>query len=83
MYTLELSIPNIEHRPWWWGGKQIYKFNTMDEVIQFIKAHMPHQDRYINFMIENDKERNRGTLGCTSWYRLRKGEAMMTDYTSY
>ena len=55
----------------------------MEEVTAFIKKHFPKQDKYINFMVENDKNRARGSLGCTSWYQVRKGARLMTDYTAY
>lgn len=82
-YTIEICIPNIKHCPFWWHGNAIYEFETMQEVTEFIKKHIPNQDRYINFMIANDEKRARGSLGCTSWYQVRKGARLMTDYTAY
>lgn len=82
-YTIEICIPNIKHAPFWWNGKPIYEFETMQEVTEFIKNHFPNEDRYINFMIENDKKTARGSLGCTSWYQVRKGARLMTDYTAF
>lgn len=79
-YTLEMCIPNIKS---WWNGAAIYTFDNIDAVISFIKNNIPNQDRNIKFILERDSKQARGSLAGTSWYSLRKGARLMTDYTSY
>ena len=79
-YVIEMCIPNIKR---WWKGKALYQFETINEVTEFIKKNLPNQDRNIKFIIENDKTRARGNLANTSWYLVRKGARLMTDYTAF
>ena len=83
MYTLEMAIPNIRHKSWWWNGKTIYKFNDIDELVSFMTAHIPMSDKDIDFIYDNDERKKNGRLDCTSWYTVEKGEHQMTDYTSF
>ena len=75
-----MCIPNIKK---WWTGKAIYQFETITEVTDFIKNHIPNQDRHIDFIVTTDRTRARGNLFNSSWYLVRKGERLMTDYTAF
>lgn len=83
MYKLEMVVPNIKHTSWWWNGKSIYKFDNIDEMIDFMMAHIPMKSRDIDFIYNNDKRQKCGRLACTSWYSVEKGEHQMTEYTSF
>ena len=81
-YTIEMCVANIKHKEWW-NGAAIIEFETIQDVISFIRSHIPVKQRDIDFIIENDKNKSRGRLACTSWYSVRKGDPMMTEYTSF
>ena len=83
MYTLELCYGNIRHRPWWRGGKILWEFNEIDELLSFIRQNIPSQDKNISFIRENDSKCERGSLCCNSLYQVRKGKRLMTDYTAF
>ena len=83
MYELKMVIANIKHKSWWWNGKPYYKFETIDELINFMMTHIPMTNRSIEFIYENDKKKQNGRLACTSWYEVEKGAHEMTEYTSF
>ena len=80
MYELIMVIANIKH---WWNGKSFYRFNTIDELIDFMTSHIPMRERDIEFIYSNDMKKDNGNLANTSWYRVHKGEYEMTEYTSF
>ena len=41
MYRLTMVIANIKHNSWWWNGKRIYTFETIDELIDLCKQLNP------------------------------------------
>lgn len=82
-YTLTMCVANIKHTSWWWYGKPTMKFETIEGLISFMRSHIPLRPRDMLFIIENDKKQEHGRLACTSWYEVRKGDPMMTEYTSF
>lgn len=85
MYKLIICTANIKHYDWW-NGKNSYKFETIDEVIQCLKDIFPRgsiREWEFSNMIKHDKETENGRIASTSWYDVIKGEEQMTEYTSF
>ena len=82
-YKLIMCVANIQHTSWWWNGKSVYKFETLDELLDFMIKHIPLKERDIDFIHKNDGKQDNGRLACTSWYDVEKGEPQMTEYTSF
>lgn len=83
MYTLEMCIANIRHKSWWWNGAPFYKFDTLDNLIDFMLIHIPGTILFVDSIRKNDLIKEHGRLAITSWYLIRKGEEQMTEYTSF
>lgn len=86
MYRLIMVVANISHTPWyrsWQNRKTVYAFETIDELIDFMREHIPMRDRDVAFIRSNDAKKKDGRLACTSWYEVKKGEDLMTEYTSF
>lgn len=91
MYKIIICVANIRHYNWW-KGKPFYQFDTLDEVIHCLEHIFPQnsiREWVIKRMIESDQERQKGikssngSIACTSWYEVIRGEKEMTEYTSY
>lgn len=82
-YRLIMTIPNIKHKSWWWNGQPIYGFDTVDELLCFMKSKIPMCQRDIELIRNNDSLKENGRIACTSWYDVEKGEDQMTEYTSF
>jgi hypothetical protein len=83
MYRLEMCTPNLKYISWWRGGKSLYKFDTIDELIDFMSANIPMTIGDMDFIYREDKKKQVGRLACTSWYTIEKGKRQMTEYTSF
>lgn len=86
MYRLIMVIANIGHTSWyrnWQNKKAVYTFETIDELVDFMWKYIPMRDRDVEFIRNNDAKKRNGTLANTSWYQVKKGEDLMTEYTSY
>lgn len=86
MYRLIMVVVNISHTSWyrsWQNRKTVYAFETIDELIDFMWEHIPMRDRDVDFIRNNDAKKQNGSLACTSWYEVKKGEDQMTEYTSF
>lgn len=83
MYKLIMCTANIKHKDWWWDGKPAYQFITIEGLIDFMKVLIPVDKKDIESIRKNDKKKTCGRLACTSWYEVKKGEDLMTEYTSF
>ena len=86
MYRLIMAVANINHTSWyrsWQNRKTVYRFDSIDELIDFMWKHIPMKDRDVDFIRNNDAKYQHGRLACTSWYEVKKGEDQMTEYTSF
>lgn len=85
MYTLSMVVNNIRHKSWWWNGATSYTFDTVENLIRFMRAKIPTGERNIKMIYEEDKIKETGTLAHTNWYKVIKGnrEHQMTEYTSF
>lgn len=83
MYKLIMVVNNIMHQCWWWNGKSFYEFETVENLIEFIKEKIPVRAREIERIYEEDKVKTNGNLANNSWFRVEKGKHQMTEYTSF
>lgn len=86
MYTLSMVVNNIRHKSWWWNGATSYTFDTVENLIKFIREKkIPTGEGNIKMIYKQDKIKSVGTLVFTNWYKVVKGnpEHQMTEYTSF
>lgn len=82
-YRLKMVVANISHTSWWWNGKSFYEFDTINELLSFMASKMPMTQREINLIRWYDHKKKDGHISNTLWYEIKKGEDLMTEYTSF
>lgn len=78
-YKLRIVVENLPD----WKDKPVWNFISIMDAISFLDAnfHLPEWEK--DRIRKNDATKENGSLACTSWYELEKGEHQMTAYTSW
>lgn len=70
-YKLILCMANIRH--WWkYGEQEAYEFETIDELIKFMRSHGLTDRSDLLRLRKRDREEDHGSIASTSWYEVIK-----------
>ncbi len=71
-YVLSISENNVKHLPWWWDGDSVSKFQTINQLVQFLQRHIPVSEKTIAEIYRTDAQIQYGVIFQNTWYKVEK-----------